>query len=84
MDYYFLLCRSLTYAQRTISTLERVGISAYLTRMPKTVSVRGCGYGVKLSSRHFSHGLNVLESQMLTPKKIYSVGTDGTYREMNL
>mgnify|MGYP001862318501 CR=1 FL=1 len=35
MVYYLILCRSLTYAQRTASVLERAGIAARVLRSPK-------------------------------------------------
>lgn len=42
MVYYLIVCRSLTYAQRTASALERAGITAHILRSPKMVSGEGC------------------------------------------
>lgn len=81
MDYYFLLCRSLTYGQRSVSALERTGISAYLSRLPKTIAVRGCGYGVKVASRNLSRSLTILENNHLSPKEIYGISPEGAFLE---
>ena len=42
MVYYLIVCRSLTYAQRTASALERAGITAHILRSPKMISGEGC------------------------------------------
>lgn len=81
MDYYFLLCRSLTYGQRSVSILERAGISAYLSRLPKAVAVRGCGYGVKVASRNLNRSLAILESYNLSPKEVYAISPEGAFLE---
>ena len=41
MVYYLIVCRSLTYAQRTASALERAGITAHILRSPKMISGEG-------------------------------------------
>ena len=35
MLYYLIVCRSLTYAQRTAAALERTGITARVIRSPR-------------------------------------------------
>ena len=40
MVYYLIICRSLTYAQRTAQVLERVGIPGWVQRSPKLTSKR--------------------------------------------
>ena len=57
MVYYLILCRSLTYAQRTASVLERAGIAARVLRSPKSVAGEGCGYAVKVSERRLAEAL---------------------------
>ena len=51
MVYYLIVCRSLTYAQRTASALERAGITAHILRSPKMISGKGCSHSVKVSER---------------------------------
>ena len=44
MIYYLIVCRSLTYAQRTAAVLERAGITARILRAPKSIAGEGCSY----------------------------------------
>ena len=81
MDYYVLLSRSLTYAQRSVALLERGGISASLTRLPKQIASRGCGYGVKLASRNLTRALALLDREQLSPRALYGLRMDGSYEE---
>ena len=82
MLYYFIICRSLTYAQRTARTLERAGISAYITRAPRSVAAEGCGYGVKIAERHLANALQLLKREGLGPKRVYLLDQAGNYSEV--
>lgn len=82
MVYDFLICRSLTYAQRVAATLERAGISAYLTRTPRAIAGEGCGHGVKIAQRKRSDALRVLSRVGIAPLRIYALEPSGTYREV--
>lgn len=84
MIYYLLICRSLTYAQRTAKILERAGITAIVTRVPQHLSSDGCGYCVKISSKNISNALIALKNAELYPIKIYVLYADGNYGEVNL
>lgn len=46
--YCLIMCRSLTYAQRSSQVLERAGITATVLKAPQSVSKTGCTYCVKL------------------------------------
>ena len=54
MLYYLIVCRSLTYAQRTAAALERTGITARVLRSPKSIAGEGCSHSVKLSQRRLA------------------------------
>ena len=84
MVYYLIVCRSLTYAQRTASVLERAGISAHILRSPKSISGAGCSHSVKVSQRNLSAALVVLNKVGLNPDKVYIPSGDGSYREVSL
>ncbi|HHT16385.1 MAG TPA: DUF3343 domain-containing protein [Papillibacter sp.] len=84
MVYYLLICRSLTYAQRSAKALEHAGITAIVSRVPTILSSSGCGYGVKLSAKHISNALIVLKNAELHPLKIYVQYADGNFNEVNL
>ena len=84
MVYYLILCRSLTYAQKTALVLERAGISGYVMRTPKKIAAEGCGYCVKISEQKLSRALVLLRQSDLSPKQIYIHSEDDTYNEVAL
>ncbi len=84
MLYYLIMCRSLTYAQRTATVLERAGILARTLRSPKRISSDGCGYSVKIAKRDLEVGLEILHRAGLQPKQVFAAMSDGGYMEMTL
>lgn len=82
MLHYIIVCRSLTYAQRTERVLERVGVTATLMRLPKSLSTEGCGYGVKVAERSLPLSLQTLNRNELSPRKVFLAGGDGAYQEV--
>lgn len=84
MLYYLIVCRSLTYAQRTERALARAGISAHILRAPKAVDGEGCSHAVKVSERNLSAALTTLARVALSPKRIFVVYGDGSYKEVLL
>ncbi len=84
MVYYLIICRSLTYAQRTAQALERAGISAHILRSPKSISGEGCGHAVKVSERNLSEALQILNRVGLQPKQVFIQSSDGSYKEVRL
>lgn len=84
MVYYLIVCRSLTYAQRTARLLERVGISAHIMRTPRSISGEGCSHGVKISQRRLSDALAVLARSGLPPARVFLLTGDGSYQEVRL
>jgi len=84
MVYYLIVCRSLTYAQRTASVLERAGITAHILRSPKVISGEGCSHSVKVAERYLADALVILSRSNLTPKRIFIMSSDGSYKEVRL
>ena len=84
MVYYLIVCRSLTYAQRTASVLERAGITAHILRSPKSISKEGCSHSVKISQRNLPDALRILQRVGLSPKRVYITAGDGSYQEVAL
>ncbi len=84
MVFYYLNCRSLTYAQRTANLLERGGVTASVRRTPKSIAGVGCGYSVKIASRHLAPAIALLDKSNLLPKNIYLDQGNGEYREVFL
>ena len=84
MIYYLILCRSLTYAQRTEKALTRAGVTAHILRSPKVIDSEGCSHSVRVAERNLSTALTVLERAGLSPKRIFVTAGDGSYKEVLL
>ena len=84
MDYYLLLSRSITQAQRMSRTLANMGIRADYGRAPVTLSDRGCGYALRVGAGKLSVALEELRKAGLMPSRIFLVREDGVFREMPL
>ena len=82
MLYYLIICRSLTYAQRTARLLERAGIGSHVMRTPKTISKEGCNYCVRLKESRLADALKLLRRENISPKQIYLQSADGVYQEV--
>lgn len=84
MVYYLIVCKSLTYAQRTAAALERSGIMAHILRSPRQISESGCSHSVKISQRSLTAALTVLKRADLAPTRVFITESDGSYREVSL
>ena len=84
MLYYLIVCRSLTYAQRTAAALERAGITARVLRSPKSISGEGCSHSVRISKRALTDALRILQRVGLSPRRVYLSAGDGSYQEVPL
>lgn len=81
MIYYFIICRSLTYAQRAASVLEKAGITAYIRRTPTGLAKTGCSHSVVIRERQIKQALDILLRLGLKKPIIYKKEQDGTYQE---
>ena len=79
---YLLLSRSLTYAQRSVKSLGRIGISAAVSRIPQSISVDGCGYCIKINEKNLTNSLVELKSLGLSSNRIFAAYDDGSYKEV--
>lgn len=82
MQRYLIMCRSLTYAQRASSALERAGITAVVARAPQGLTRNGCGYCVSVSGNRLDAALPVLERANVPRGKVYRAEPDGRYVEV--
>ena len=78
---YLLTCRSLTYAQRGARVLERAGITATVSRVPKNISINGCAYGIVVAARHKEKAIALLTRGGLPPEKVFLRREDGMVTE---
>ena len=81
---YLILCRSLTYAQRTAGVLERSGIKGRVARLPRSIAGEGCGYCVKVTEENLRNALRVLREEGIGPRQVYADSGDGAYQEVIL
>jgi NADH/NAD ratio-sensing transcriptional regulator Rex len=84
VSYYYIICRSLTYAQRTATTLQKAGILGTVLRAPKAVATSGCSYAVRISANQLSQSLKKLNQAGLAPLRVYLGEADGEFREVSL
>ncbi|MEG2000679.1 MAG: DUF3343 domain-containing protein [Evtepia sp.] len=82
MVIYLIMCRSLTYAQRTAYALERAGITARILRTPVDISPTGCSYSVKISGHNLTRALMILNRHGLPRLGIYVGNAEDEYREV--
>lgn len=68
---YLIICRSLTYAQRTASVLERAGIRAPIQRAPKQAAGDGCTHAVRVAEHQLAAALAVLNRAELSPTRVF-------------
>ena len=84
MIHYLMMCRPLTYAQRTARVLEKAGIAAIVTKAPQELTTDGCGYCVKVSEKRLADALINLNKANLPPVKVFVSGTKDRYSEVQL
>ena len=84
MVYYLIICRSLTYAQRTAAALERAGITAHIRRSTRAIDQEGCSHSVKVSERNLRNALLILNRVGLPPKRVFLMKGEGSYEEVLL
>ena len=71
MDYYLILARSVTYAQRMQRALERTGIHCQIARAPRDMTDLGCAYILRLAAADLAAALTVLLSVSLYPVQLF-------------
>ncbi len=80
---YLIMCRSLTYAQRSARALENAGITAVVAKAPQGVSNAGCAYCVKVSERRLNEALSVLKRAGLSPTRVFLQKDSGEVSEID-
>ena len=79
MTQYLLMCRSLTYAQKSVKLLERSGITVAVVKAPQGLSGRR-GYAVSLYRILTPH--SACFAAGLISGKIFSRADGGEYKEL--
>lgn len=81
MDYYLILARSVTYAQRMQRALERAGLRCQIYRAPRELTDLGCAYAVQLAAADLKPALIALHREALDPVQIF-LNQRGVFREV--
>lgn len=81
MEYYLILARSVTYAQRMQRTLGRAGIRSQIFRAPRDLTDLGCAYAVRVAVNDLSKALIALHRESLDPIQVF-LFQSGAYREV--
>ena len=81
MDYYLILARSVTYAQRMQFALVRAGLRCQIFRAPRELTDVGCAYAVRLAAADLADALTVLHRAALDPVQIF-LNQRGVFREV--
>ena len=81
MDYYLILARSVTYAQRMQKALEREGLRCQIYRAPRELTDLGCAYAVQLAAADLKAALITLHREALDPVQIF-LNQRGIFREV--
>lgn len=83
MEQYWIIARSVTYAQRMERALATAGIRTRIFRAPRELSNLGCAYAVELTGGVLHPALAILRSTGLYPAKLYML-QQGKYVELSL
>ena len=81
---YLLICRSITYAQRTVRALHGAGINAAVVRLPKALAIDGCGYCVRVKGNEIHNAIAAVRNAGLPPVRIFTRNEYGAYSEVAL
>ena len=83
MEYYLILARSVTYAQRMQRVLLRSGLRCQIARAPRDLTDRGCAYVLRVAAPDLSQALIALHRESLDPVQIF-LYQHGYYQEVGI
>ena len=81
MQFYLIMCRSLTGAQRAAKLLERSLIRASVTKAPAQLTRGGCAYALRIYKKT-EEAVGMLRRNEIAFGKVFLRDEDGGYREV--
>ena len=84
MGYFYIKCRSVTYAQRISNFLRGKGIMAGVVKLPLKYSDGGCGYSIKIAQRQFKKVKQLLDEAKFEIVKVYYSENNADFKEVAL
>lgn len=82
MKTYFVTFRSITFAQRGESILQKAGIRCTLQRTPRWMETQGCGYCLRIAAGDGLQAVSLLRQKQVPFGKIYLQGESGELEEV--
>lgn len=83
MEHYWIIARSVTFAQRMQSALTRSGVRCRIFRAPRELVELGCAYAVEIPEGDLDLTMTVLRREALPPVQIFAED-NGRFREVAL
>ena len=84
MKGYCITFRSITYAQNGQRVLQRAGIPSQLSRTPRWMEERGCGYCLRVSEKQGMAAAEALRSGGAQFRRVYTMDSSGAASEVVL
>ena len=82
MNVYYFTFRSVTLAQRGEGVLTGEGRACTLTRAPRWMEERGCGYALRLRCGEIEPWADLLRRRGVEFRKVYRRNPNGEIREV--
>lgn len=84
MKQAYITFRSVTFAQKAERILKKAGLECTMQRTPKELSVRGCGYCLRIRAGSALEASRLLEGEKVDYGKLYAAKPNGGYEELHL
>lgn len=73
MEPYIIMCRSLTYAQKSAKLAQKAGFYASVIKAPPNVSDEGCSYGIKVRRVDVDKILDLLKTGGISTGRVIAL-----------
>ena len=83
MEHYWVIARSVTYAQRMQAALGRCGVRCRMFRAPRELVELGCAYALEIPETEIRRAMECFHREQLRPVGVYLTDR-GTFREVAL
>ena len=81
---WLITFRSITFAQRGERSLQKMGMETKLSRTPKALAQRGCGYCLYVSAGYAPVAVELLRNEQIPFVAVYGPGRQGTLEQRAL
>ena len=81
---WLITFRSVTFAQKAQSALNKADIPCTMQRTPRELSQRGCGYCLRVRSADALAAVQLLQERQISYGKTYALTDDGKLEEREI